>query len=168
MSTKFTPEVQAVIVEALLENPSIYSAAAKADVTYQTVMLWLQKGDEGAEGYAEFAQACAVARSQMKNEIVQSLYEIACDRLHPQAVRAARELLSSLYPKEFSSVRHVISHQAKPADDLDVSKIPTAELRAFLKTLKRIRAEEPKEPSVMLVDAIEIPGGKPSPKGQKL
>ena len=35
-------------------------------------------------------------RDFMKDEIVQSLFEIATDRLHPQATKAAKELLSSL------------------------------------------------------------------------
>ena len=76
----------------------------------------------------------------MKDEIVQSLFEIATDRLHPQAVKAAQELLRSLYPKEFSSVRHVVSHQAQP-EELDLAKLPSDELRQLRKTLMRLRSD---------------------------
>ena len=155
MTTKFTPEVQKTILETLRENPSIYSAAAKADVTYQTVMRWLQKAETGAPEYVAFAQEVELARSQMKNEIVQSLRKIATDEMNPQAVRAARELLTALYPREFSSVKHVVQHSAKKEDDIDVTGIPSDELRAFLKTLKKIRGQEPVKKPAALVDVIE-------------
>jgi hypothetical protein len=74
----------------------------------------------------------------VKNEIVQSLYEIATDRLHPQATKAAKELLSCLYPKGFSSVRHVVQHKQQQDPEIDLSSLSQEELRAFHKTLKRV------------------------------
>jgi transposase-like protein len=156
MSTKFTPEVRATILEALKENPSIPSAATKAGIHTTTLRAWLEKGEMGAPEFAEFALECAEARTVMKNEIVAALFKTATDELHPQQTKAAHQLLTNLYPTEFNNVRHVVSHQAKPADDVDVSKLPTDELRAFLKTLKRIRAEEPRQPAAQLVDCIEV------------
>ena len=162
MASKFTPEVRDTVLGALKQNPSLYSAAAAADITYPTLQLWLQKGSEGAEEYAEFLQEVELARACMKNEIMASLKEVACDPMHPQSVRAARELLTALYPKEFSSVKHTVVHEAKAEDDVDLSKIETGELRAFLRTLKKIRAtnDEPRQPAVALVDVIAKKAGR--------
>jgi len=99
----------------------------------------------------EFLREVEQARSHVKDEIVQSLYEIATDRLHPQAVKAAKELLSCLYPKEFSVVRHTITHkQAEPTYDL--SKLPTEELRAFHKTLKKVMRDDSEQKAVPVLD----------------
>jgi len=115
-------------------------------------------GDRAHAGdpeYVEFSQECDAARAQMKDEIVQSLFNIAKDELHPQAVRAARELLQSLYGNEFNPARRI--EQVAPVTDdvLDLSKIGTEELRAFHKTLRRIRdIDEPTKPAISLVDAL--------------
>lgn len=136
--TKFTPELAAIVIESLKVNPSIPSAAVKAGVTDHTIHNWLSKAEAGDPVYVEFAQQCATARAVMKDEIVQSLFEISCDRMHPQATKAAHTLLTNLYPKEFANVRHNVTHQAKP-EEIDLAKLPTDELRAFRKTLLRLR-----------------------------
>ena len=72
MASKFTEETRQLVLAALRENPSIYSAAARADIGYDTLVRWIQKGTEGAEGgYVEFLQEVEAARSMMKDEIVQ-------------------------------------------------------------------------------------------------
>jgi transposase-like protein len=158
MSTKFTPEVRATILKALKENPSLPSAATKAGIHTNTLRAWLEKGEQGNEEYAGFALEAAESRMVMKDAVVAALLETALDPMHPQQTKAAHQLLTNLFPAEFNNVRHVVQHQAKPADDVDVSKLPTDELRAFLKTLKRIRAEEPSKPAAQLVDCIEVNG----------
>jgi transposase-like protein len=163
MSGKFTEERRAIILEALMTNPSIASAAVRAGISESALRVWLQKGEEGDPVFEEFAQQAATARASMKNEIVQSLYEIAIDRLHPGAVKAAQELLRSLYPREFSSVRHIIAHKAQP-EELDLAKLPTDELRALGKTLRKLRNgpdQDPKEPTPV-IEVLEANTRKPS------
>jgi transposase-like protein len=138
MASKFTKERQQLIIEALRENPSIPSAASKAGISSVTLNRWLQQGEEGDPEFAEFALECTESRRFMKDEIVQSLFEIATDRLHPQATKAAKELLSCLYPQEFSSVRHVVQHKQQQDPELDLSQLTRDEKRAFHKTLKQI------------------------------
>jgi transposase-like protein len=139
VSSKFNPERRAIILEALMTNPSIASAAVKAGVTESTLRVWLQKGEEGNPEYQEFAQQAATARA-------------AIDRLHPQATKAAYQLLQNLYPAEFANVKHTVSHQAK-SEDVDLSSLPTDELRALGKTLRKLRSgpdEDPKEPTPVI------------------
>jgi hypothetical protein len=142
--SKFTPERAAIIIEALKVNPSIPSAAVKAGITDKTIYNWLAKAESGDSAYVEFAQQCATARAVMKDEIVQSLFEISIDRLHPSATKAAHTLLTNLYPTEFANVKHTVAHQAKP-EELDLAKLPTDELRAFRRTLLRLRDDVPPE-----------------------
>jgi glutamate/tyrosine decarboxylase-like PLP-dependent enzyme len=151
MASKFNDETQQIVIEALKSNPSIYSAAAAANITYPTLMKWLTMGEEGQEGYTEFLREVEQARSTVKDEIVASLYEIACDRLHPQAVKAAKELLSCLYPREFSLVRHVVQHKTEDPE-LDLSKLSQAEKRAFHKTLKQIVSGDDDTAAITVVD----------------
>jgi hypothetical protein len=153
MASKFTPEIQAVVIEALKSNPSIYSAAAAANITYPTLMKWLTMGEEGQDGYAEFLREVEQARSTVKDEIVQSLFEIATDRLHPQAVKAAKELLSCLYPREFSVVRHNIVHKAEDPE-IDLSKLSRDEKRLFHAQLKKvISGEDDTASAITIIDA---------------
>jgi hypothetical protein len=159
MASKFTPERQQLIIEKLKQNPSLYSAAATADIAYPTLMRWLEKGEEGVEGYAEFSRQVEQARAHVKDEIVQSLYEIATDRLHPQAVKAAKELLACLYPREFSSVRHVVQHR-QPDPTYDLSKLSQDEQRQLHATLKKITssAEPDPKPIAAVVDVVNDNG----------
>jgi len=83
--------------------------------------------------------------------LVQSLFEIATDRLHPQATKAAKELLSCLYPREFSSVRHVVQHKQQQDPEIDLSPLSTEELRAFHKMLKRVTKGDDSEPKAVPV-----------------
>jgi len=156
MATKFTPEIRAAIIEALRENPSIPSAASKAGIRSVTLNRWLQQGEEGDREFAEFALECAESRRFMKDEIVQSLFEIATDRLHPQATKAAKELLSCLYPKEFSSVRHVVQHKQQQDPEIDLSSLSQEELRAFHKTLKRVTKGDDSEHQALPPTAIDV------------
>jgi transposase-like protein len=159
---KFTEERRAIILEALMTNPSIASAAVKAGVSENTLRVWIEKGEQGAPEYQEFAQQAATARAAMKDEIVASLFKIATDELHPQATKAAHQLLTNLYPQEFSSVRHVIQHQSK-GEDVDLSALPTDELRALGKTLRKLRSggEDPKPPTPV-IEVLEANTRKPS------
>jgi transposase-like protein len=155
VSSKFNPERRAIILEALMTNPSIASAAVKAGVTESTLRVWLQKGEEGNPEYQEFAQQAATARAAMKDEIVASLFEIATDRLHPQATKAAYQLLQNLYPAEFANVKHTVSHQAK-SEEIDLRSLPTDELRALGKTLRKLRSgsdQDPK-PAAQVIDIV--------------
>ena len=157
MATKFTPEIRATIIEALRENPSIPSAASKAGISPGTLNRWLEHGEEGNPEFAEFALECAESRRFMKDEIVQSLFEIATDRLHPQATKAAKELLSCLYPKEFSSVRHVVQHEQRQDPEIDLSSLSQEELRAFHKTLKRVtKGGDPEQKPKKAPTAIDV------------
>ena len=155
MASKFTKERQQLILEALRENPSIPSAASKAGISPVTLDRWLQQGEEGDREFAEFALECAESRRFMKDEIVQSLFEIATDRLHPQATKAAKELLSCLYPREFSSVRHVVQHKQQQDPEIDLSPLSTEELRAFHKMLKRVtKGDDSEQEAVPVLDVI--------------
>ena len=155
MPSKFTEERCAFIVEKLKQNPSLYSAAAAADITYPTLTRWIEQGEEGDPKYMRFALDVQAARRQVKDSIVQSLFEIATDRLHPQATKAAKELLSCLYPKEFSSVRHVVQHEQRQDPEIDLSSLSQEELRAFHKMLKRVtKGDDSEHKAVPVLDVI--------------
>jgi transposase-like protein len=137
MASKFTPERQAIILEALRQNPSVPSAASKAGISSVTLNRWIHEGLGGNEQYREFALEAQEARRFMKDEIVAALYKTATDELHPQQTKAAHLLLTNLYPMEFASVKHTVQHKTEDPE-FDFTGIPTEELRAFHKTLKRI------------------------------
>lgn len=164
MSSKFTEERRKIILEALMVNPSIASAAVRAGVSESTLRVWLQKGEEGDPLFEEFAQQCATRRAVMKDAVIEALFKTACDELHPQQTKAAHQLLSNLYPREFSSVRHVIQHQSK-GEDVDLSALPTDELRQLQKTLRRLRSgpdEDPPKPAAQVIEVLEAKAGKSS------
>ena len=140
-ATKFTPETRQIILEALAQNPSLESAATAASITLQTLLRWLDAGQQGDERYAEFALDCARRRAHIKNELFQSLFEIATDRLHPQAVKSAQLLLQTQFPTEYSSVRHVVSHRKPEEQEYKLDNLSHDELRIFTRLLKRATAE---------------------------
>lgn len=152
MRGKFTKETRQIILDALRENPSIPSAASKAGISPATLRTWLSRGEEGDPEFVEFALECAEARRFMKDEIVKSLFKIATDELHPQATKAAHQLLTTLYPTEFADVRHRITHKGKDPE-IDLSSLPTQELRAFHKMLKRvIKGDDSEQEPVLVLD----------------
>jgi transposase-like protein len=136
---KFTPERAALILEALKINPSVPSAASRAGIHANTLRNWLAEGESGNPTYTEFALEAQEARMTMKDSIVAALLETALDPMHPQQTKAAHQLLTNLFPREFSSVKHVVSHQAK-SEDVDLSKLPAEELRVFRKTLLKLQS----------------------------
>jgi hypothetical protein len=155
MASKFTPEIQATILEALRNNPSIPSAASKAGITAVTLNSWLRKGEEGDEKYQAFALEAQQARRCMKDEVVAALYKTATDELHPQQTKAAHLLLTNLYPTEFANVKHTVAH--KPEDrEIDLSSLSQEELRAFHKMLKRVTGGEGSERQPLPATAIEV------------
>ena len=130
------------------------SAASKAGISSVTLNRWLLQGEEGDPEFAEFALECTESRRFMKDEIVQSLFEIATDRLHPQATKAAKELLSCLYPREFSIVRHTVTHTSKDPE-IDLSSLSQEELRAFHRMLKRVtKGDDSEQEAVPVLDVI--------------
>ena len=137
MASKFTPERQQLILEALRENPSVPSAASKAGISTATLDRWINEGLAGNEEYREFALEAQEARRFMKDEIVAALYKTATDELHPQQTKAAHLLLTNFYPMEFANVRHTVRHK-QPDLELDLSHLSTEEKRAFHKTLKKV------------------------------
>jgi len=152
MASKFTRERQQLILEALRENPSMPSAASKAGISPVTLNRWLHLGEEGVPEYAEFALEAAEARRTMKDEVVAALYKTATDELHPQQTKAAHLLLTNLYPTEFANTKHVFSHKTERDAEYDFSKLPTEELRAFHKTLKKIRNQHDEPKAVPVLD----------------
>jgi transposase-like protein len=137
MVSKFNDEIQQVIIDALLENPSVPSAASKAGISAATLRKWIHEGEEGVELYRAFAINAQEARHTLKDEVVKSMAEIATDPLHPQATKAAHLLLTNLYPTEFATVKHTVAHKAEDPE-LDLSKLSQAEKRAFHAQLKKI------------------------------
>ena len=155
MASKFTPERQQLILEALRENPSVPSAASKAGISPVTLNRWLQQGEEGNPEFAEFALEAAEARRTMKDEVVAALYKTATDELHPQQTKAAHLLLTNLYPTEFANVKHTVTHKSKDPE-IDLSSLSQEELRAFHKMLKRVTKGEDSEPQPLPATAIEV------------
>jgi transposase-like protein len=165
MASKFTPERQQLILEALRGNPSIPSAASKAGISPVTLNRWLQRGEEGDPEYAEFALEAQEARRTMKDEVVKALYKTATDELHPQQTKAAHLLLTNLYPAEFANTKHVFSHKPEKATEYDFSKLPTEELRQLHATLKKVKAIQdgeslpaPSKQAPMVMEVIEVNG----------
>ena len=158
MASKFTKETQAVILEALKSNPSIPSAATRAGIHANTLRNWINEGEQGNAEFAEFALEAAESRMTMKDAIVAALLETALDTMHPQQTKAAHQLLTNLFPAEFANVRHTIQHQADKSPEYDLKKLPTDELRAFVRTLKRLKAEsdaEPQQSPITVIEAVE-------------
>jgi transposase-like protein len=155
MASKFTPEIQATIIEALRENPSVPSAASKAGISPVTLNRWLQQGEEGSPEFAEFALEAAEARRTMKDEIVAALYKTATDELHPQQTKAAHLLLTNLYPQEFANVKHTVTHKSKDPE-IDLSSLSQEELRAFHKTLKRVTKGDDSVYQTLPVTVIDV------------
>lgn len=91
----------------------------------------------------------------MKDEVVAALYKTVTDKLHPQQTKAARLLLTNLYPTEFASVQHTVSHKGKDPE-IDLSKLPTEELRAFHKMLKRVTKGDESERQPLPATTIEV------------
>jgi hypothetical protein len=151
MATKFTPERRQLILEALRENPSVPSAASEAGISPVTLNRWLQRGEEGNPEFAEFALEAVEARRTMKDEVVAALYKTATDELHPQQTKAAHLLLTNLYPTEFANVKHTVTHKSKDPE-MDLSSLSTEELRAFHKTLKKIRDQDDEPKAVPVLD----------------
>jgi hypothetical protein len=137
LASKFTPEVCETILTALRDNPSVPSAASKAGIAAVTLNKWLHEGSEGVEKYQAFALEAQECRRMMKDSIVAALKETALDSLHPQQVRAAGLLLQNLYPTEFASVKHTVSHKAEDPE-IDLSSLSISEKRLFHQQLKRI------------------------------
>jgi transposase-like protein len=159
--SKFTPERRSIILAALKINPSVPSAASRAGIHANTLRNWLAEGESGNPTYTEFALEAQEARMTMKDSIVAALLETALDPMHPQQTKAAHQLLTNLFPREFSSVKHVVSHQAK-SEDLDLKALPTDELRQLQKTLRRLRNgpdEDPPKPAAQVIDVVS--NGKP-------
>jgi transposase-like protein len=155
MASKFTPDRQQLILEALRENPSIPSAASKAGISPVTLNRWLQQGEEGDPEFAEFALEAAEARRTMKDEVVAALYRTATDELHPQQTKAAHLLLQNLYPQEFANVKHTVSHKAQDPE-IDLSSLSQEELRAFHKTLKRVTKGDDSEHEALPPTVIDV------------
>ncbi|MBW2719719.1 MAG: hypothetical protein JRD94_14570 [Deltaproteobacteria bacterium] len=166
MATKFTPEIRTTIIEALRENPSLPSAAVKAGIQSSTLRTWIERGEMGDPVYSQFVLDCAEARQTMKNDIVAALLKTALDELHPQQTKAAHRLLTNLFPQEFANVKHTVSHKSEKGDAIDLSGLPTEELRAFHKTLKRImdtgkKNDAPVGEPRKAAQAIDVVNGKP-------
>jgi transposase-like protein len=155
--TKFTPEVRETIITAVATNPSIPSAAIRAGISPSTLHQWLHKGSEGDPRYQAFAIEVAQSRTVLKDSVMQSLFDIALDRMHPHAVRAASKLLESIWPQEFASVKHTVQHTPS-SSDFDLKNLPTDELRQLAQTIKKLRGIEPNagaEP-LSLPETIEV------------
>jgi hypothetical protein len=156
---ELTDELKQTILESFDINPSIESAAAKAHIHPSTLRSWLVRGSEGDETYEQLSIEAAALRNKWKDELVQSLFEIATDRLHPQATKAAQQLLSAMHPTEFATVRHTVSHKAEREPEVDLTRLSKPELREFMKTLRKLKSgdEEPKrEPAPNVVDVVEV------------
>jgi len=152
MASKFTPEVRAIILAALRENPSVPSAASEAGIAAVTLNRWLMEGEKGNPEFAEFALEAQEARRTMKDEVVAALKVTALDPLHPQQTKAAHLLLTNLYPTEFATVKHTVTHKSKDPE-IDLSSLSTDELRQFHKTLKRIMTgEQEDKPAPAVID----------------
>lgn len=154
--SKFSPELAKLILESFEHNPSITSAASKAGIHYQTLRSWLEKGADGHPEYEQFAIECAGARDRFKDEVVEALRQTALDGLHPQQCKAAQLLLTHLFPTEFASVKHLVSHKADQEPEIDVSALPTDELRRLTKTLRKLKrgGDEPKK-TPAVIDVVE-------------
>jgi transposase-like protein len=161
MASKFTPERQAIILEALRGNPSIPSAASRVGISSATLNRWIHEGLEGSEQYRAFALEAQEARRTMKDTVVAALYRTATDELHPQQTKAAHLLLTNLYPTEFANVKHTVSH--KPQDpEIDLSSLSQEELRAFHRTLKRVIKGDDSEHQALpptVIDAVSDGNG---------
>lgn len=157
MPSKLTPEVQKKIITNLATNPSIPSAAVRAGIAPSTLRDWLTRGQAGDPTYAVFAREVAQYRATIKDSVIAALIETACDTHHPQQVRAAAKLLESLFPEEFSVVRHTVEHQAKEPE-IDLERLPAEELRAFMRILKKLQnpgGSEEQRPVPAVIEVLD-------------
>ena len=84
-----------------------------------------------------------------------ALYKTATDELHPQQTKAAHLLLTNLYPAEFANVKHTVSHKPKDAQ-IDLSKLPTEDLRLFHRMLKRVMAGDDSNSEQKPVPVLDV------------
>lgn len=76
-TTKLTPEIQAVIVDAIRCGNYIETAAALAGIHKDTIYEWLRKGATAPEGdrYRDFTDAVYEALAQSEAEAVTAIHE---------------------------------------------------------------------------------------------
>jgi len=73
--TKLTPEVQAVIIEAVEAGNYFETAAALAKICKQTLYSWIEKGEAGEEPYAAFLDALKGAEAKAEQDALRDVRE---------------------------------------------------------------------------------------------
>ncbi len=68
--TSLTPDVQAIVVEAIGRGLYRETAAQLAGVVRKTLWNWEQRGEAGEEPYAEFFHAIKKAEAQAESDVI--------------------------------------------------------------------------------------------------
>lgn len=98
-SSKFTPETQQVILEAVAQGNYYTVAAALAGVHEGTIYRWIKWGrDDERPGYKEFYEAMIQAEAEAEVNLVHNI------RLHAELDwRPGMELLSRRFPERWAT-----------------------------------------------------------------
>ena len=76
--SKLTPEVQEVIVDAILHGSTYKDAAESAGVQYNTFNEWMKKGEAAKTGqYREFNDSVSVANAECARNMVRVIQSAA-------------------------------------------------------------------------------------------
>ena len=99
-NAKWTPEVQALIVESLRAGNFREVACAAAGITSRTLHNWCARGDKGEEPYAALAAEVNAAEAEIETRAVKSISK-------SDDIRAVTFFLERRFPKRWAQSKQV-------------------------------------------------------------
>ena len=125
--TKLTPELQETILQTMRGGGYAITACQRAGICEDTLYTWLQKGSEGKEPYAAFAESFKRAEADAETQAVATVLKVAFDPQDPNW-QAAMTYLERRHPERWG--RRVVENRVTGKDGgdlrLEVVVIPGA------------------------------------------
>ncbi len=126
---KLSDAVQRTLTFALGEGASVEHACDYAGIHKDTFYAWLKRGEDGEEGFSDFADAVTRARGQ---GVVTDLCAIS-DAVRAHDWHAAAWRLQHRYPAEYGAKLQIRGDADNPLTVLH--DLPQAELEARIRAL---------------------------------
>lgn len=134
--TSLTPEVQAIIIEALRRGNYRDTAAKLAGVTRQTLWNWEQRGEAGEAPYAVFFDAIQTAEAEAEDELLSEVRGAspASTGVHGADVWQARAwVMERRWPKRWAQrVRQAVTEELDAFTDRLQRRLDDATYRKVL------------------------------------